>query len=73
MDNNYKIEHDVPMPREMTGHSSKYSVLKYMEKGDSIIIGSGFVASLRQAARKWDIKIVTRKENNMSHRIWRAN
>jgi len=44
-----------------------------MKKGDSIVIGSGFVASLRQAARKWGVKIVTKRNDNISHRIWRAN
>jgi len=66
----YEIEKDVPMPN---GYGSKYSILKRMKKGDSIVIGTGFVAAMRQAAKAWDIKIATRRENLNHHRIWRAN
>ena len=66
----YQIEKDVPMPN---GYGSKYSILKRMKKGDSIVIGTGFVAAIRQAAKAWDIKIATRRENINHHRIWRAN
>ena len=66
----YQIEKDVPMPN---GYGSKYSILKRMKKGDSIVIGTGFVAAMRQAAKAWDIKIATRRENLNHHRIWRAN
>ncbi len=65
----YKIEKGVPMPN---GYGSKYSILKRMKKGDSIVIGTGFVAAMRQAAKAWDIKIATRRENLNHHRIWRA-
>ncbi len=65
----YEIEKDVPMPN---GYGSKYSILKRMKKGDSIVIGTGFVAAVRQAAKTWDIKIATRRENLNHHRIWRA-
>tara|TARA_X000001036_G_scaffold255234_1_gene237542 strand:- start:6436 stop:6645 length:210 start_codon:yes stop_codon:yes gene_type:complete len=66
----YQIEKDVPMPN---GYGSKYSILKRMKKGDSIVIGTGFVAAIRQAAKAWDIKIATRRENLNHHRIWRAD
>ena len=66
----YKIEKDIPMPN---GYGSKYSILKRMKKGDSIVIGTGFVAAIRQAAKAWDIKIATRRENLNHHRIWRAS
>jgi len=66
----YEIEKDVPMPN---GYGSKYSILKRMKKGDSIVIGTGFVAAIRQAAKAWDIKIATRRENLNHHRIWRAD
>ena len=66
----YQIEKDVPMPN---GYGSKYSILKRMKKGDSIVIGTGFVAAIRQAAKAWNIKIATRRENLNHHRIWRAD
>jgi len=66
----YQIEKDVPMPN---GYGSKYSILKRMKKGDSIVIGTGFVAAIRQAAKAWGIKIATRRENLNHHRIWRAD
>ena len=66
----YQIEKDVPMPN---GYGSKYSILKRMKKGDSIVFGTGFVAAIRQAAKAWDIKIATRRENLNHHRIWRAD
>lgn len=66
----YQIEKNVPMPN---GYGSKYSILKRMKKGDSIVIGTGFVAAMRQAAKAWDIKIATRRENLNHHRIWRAS
>ena len=66
----YQIEKDVPMPN---GYGSKYSILKRMKKGDSIVIGTGFVAAIRQAAKAWDMKIATRRENLNHHRIWRAD
>jgi len=66
----YQIEKGVPMPN---GYGSKYSILKRMKKGDSIVIGTGFVAAIRQAAKAWGIKIATRRENLNHHRIWRAD
>ena len=66
----YQIEKNVPMPN---GYGSKYSILKRMKKGDSIVIGTGFVAAIRQAAKAWGIKIATRRENLNHHRIWRAD
>lgn len=66
----YQIEKNVPMPN---GYGSKYSILKRMKKGDSIVVGTGFVAAIRQAAKAWDIKIATRRENLNHHRIWRAS
>lgn len=66
----YQIEKDVPMPN---GYGSKYSILKRMKKGDSIVIGTGFVAAMRQAAKAWGIKIATRRENLNHHRVWRAD
>jgi len=66
----YTIETNVPIPN---GYGSKYSILKRMKKGDSIVVGTGFVAAARQAAKTWNIKIATRKENINHHRIWRMN
>ena len=66
----YQIEKNVPMP---AGYGSKYSILKTMKHGDSFVVGSGFVASIRQAAKAWNIKIVTRRENSNHHRIWKVD
>jgi len=69
----YHIEKNVPMPTGRDRYGSKYNILKTMEHGDSFVVGSGFVANIRQAAKAWNIKIVTRRENSNHHRIWKVD
>tara|TARA_R100001460_G_scaffold61255_2_gene101311 strand:+ start:150 stop:383 length:234 start_codon:yes stop_codon:yes gene_type:complete len=69
----YKIENDVPIPENRNRYGSKYNILKTMKHGDSFVVGSGFVANIRQAAKAWDIKIITRRENSNHHRIWKVD
>ena len=67
----FKIEKNIPLEKPEFKRS-KYAFLKDMEIGDSFECGSCFVASIRNYAHAFNIKIVTRRNSHNSHRIWRV-
>lgn len=69
----FKIEKDVPIP-VTAGRPAKYlQILNQMIRNDSIAVPSNAIGSVRSSARKVGIKIITRKENETTFRVWRIN
>lgn len=69
----FKIEKDVPIPIT-AGRPAKYlQILNQMIRNDSIAVPSNAIGSVRSSARKVGIKIITRKENETTFRVWRIN
>ena len=70
----FMIQKNVPLPAAATGRgapSKGYKeLLERMEVGDSVVVKRGAVASLHQYAKKSGKKIVTRKVDQWSRRVW---
>lgn len=60
-----KIEKDVPVPHTAT------SLLKSMKAGDSVVCNLNECNRLRASAHESDIKVMSRKLENNSYRLWR--
>jgi len=60
-----KIEKDVPIPQTVT------SLLKSMEVGDSVVCNLNKCNRLRARASEVGIKVLTRKIEDNSYRLWR--
>ena len=62
-----KIEKGIPVPK------TSWDWLKNLEKGDSFLLAAGRVPTLRDAARRYEIRIATRRENSNEFRVWRID
>jgi len=61
-----KIEKDVPIPHTAT------SLLESMKVGDSVVCNLNECNRLRASAQNSDIKVMSRKLEDNSYRLWRV-
>ena len=65
--NKPKIEKNIPVQR---GSKNKYIWLTDLEVGDSFLWPSGEMPNLRGAAHLKKIRLITRKADDVHHRVW---
>jgi rRNA-processing protein FCF1 len=64
---NYKIEKGIPIPRS---RATKYEFIHKMEPGDSVLVERLAAVSVSRLARRYGIKVITRRQGDGQCRLW---
>ena len=67
------IEPAVPVPVKRTPHGKHAAMLKAMEDGESAIVSAKAIPNVRSQASRMGIRVVTRRQEDGSYRVWRVN
>lgn len=67
------IQPAVPVPVKRVPHGRHAAMLRAMADGESAVVPEAQIPNVRSQASRMGIKVVTRRQEDGTYRVWRVN